>query len=86
MFCYQLIDPTHHVPSITIPSHPCHRYILVKDGLSDAAVRERHAAIRAIREVRDFRAQSLADAEDGGFEIVETVLRRPTRAHMPISR
>ena len=27
-------------------------YILVKDGLSDAAVADRHAAIRAIRDVR----------------------------------
>lgn len=27
-------------------------YILVKDGLSDAAVADRHAAIKAIREVR----------------------------------
>ena len=41
--------------------------------------------LKAIREKRDFRAQ-IADDEDGGFQIIESVLRRPTRTHMPISR
>jgi hypothetical protein len=39
-------------------------YILVKDGLSDAAVADRHAAIKAIREVRllDSRVPCILDS------------------------
>jgi len=52
-------------------------YILVKDGLSDAAVADRHAAIRAIRDVRDLRAHSVAEAEDDGFEVVDGWAAKP---------